>query len=74
MNSTLLRRAPVAFAALILAAPALASEAAPTALKASLPAGTAGPYVLGAPPAWAVMMLGLAIVSVTVLRRARKGG
>jgi hypothetical protein len=50
----------------------LANEAAAPAFKASVPA-VAGPYLLGAPPAWVVMMLGVTVVFLTVLRRARKG-
>ncbi|MBM3984739.1 MAG: hypothetical protein FJ296_03460 [Planctomycetes bacterium] len=72
MTLSLLRRTLVAVAPLVLAAPALANEAAAPALKASVPA-VAGPYLLGAPPAWVVMILGLTVISLTVLRRARKG-
>ncbi len=72
MTLSRLRSALVAVAPLLLAAPALASESALPPLRSSVPAA-AGPYLLGAPPAWAVMMLGVTVVSLTVLRRARKG-
>ena len=73
MNHSLLRRALVVLAPLLLSVPALANEAAAPVLKASVPAPGVAPLVLGAPPAWVVMMLGATVVSLTVLRRARKG-
>jgi membrane protein implicated in regulation of membrane protease activity len=74
VNHSLLRRALVVIAPLLLSVPALANEAAAPALMASVPApGASSPLVLGAPPAWVVMMLGATVVSLTVLRRARKG-
>jgi hypothetical protein len=57
---------------LLVTAPARATEAlnAPAELHAS-DAVAAVPLVLGAPPAWAIMALGIAVVSVTVLRRRK---
>jgi hypothetical protein len=58
-------------ASLLFAPVALANEAVTPALASSAPvAGT--PLVLGAPPAWGLMVLGAAVVGLTVLRRLRK--
>ena len=57
---------------LLLADSARATEAlvAAPALSANQ-AAAAVPLVLGAPPAWIIMALGLAVVSITVLRRRK---
>ncbi len=73
MTSSLLRALLAVSAPLLLAGPALANEVAAAGLKASVPVSTGAPLVLGAPPAWMVMVLGATIVSLTLLRRARKG-
>ena len=66
-----LRALAFVVAPLLLAAPASASELAAPALAATVPVERV-PLVLGAPPAWVVMALGVAVVSLTVLRRSRK--
>jgi hypothetical protein len=58
-------------ALLVLSPLALASEPAQEALATTEPTGSV-PLVLGAPPAWTVMALGIAVVSITVVRRLRK--
>jgi hypothetical protein len=59
---------------LLLAPAAMASEAltAPAAAVDARQAAASVPLVLGAPPAWVVMAIGVAVVSVTVYRRVRK--
>jgi hypothetical protein len=60
---------------LLLARVALASEAvlaAPAPAVDPRQAAASVPLVLGAPPAWVVMAIGVAVVSVTVYRRVRK--
>ena len=58
-------------ASLLLAPVALANEAVTPALATSAPV-TETPFVLGAPPPWGLMVLGVAVVALTVLRRLRK--
>lgn len=71
MKSATLRAIALASAPLILAASAAANEAAKPVL-ASAGGAASAPLVLGAPPAWAVMALGAAVISLTLLRRSRK--
>jgi hypothetical protein len=62
VSSLVLLVAGSAHAEVLSAAPELSTKEAVAAV----------PLVLGAPPAWMIMALGLAVVSVTVLRRGRK--
>jgi hypothetical protein len=56
---------------LLLAPVAMANEAITPPL-ASTAQVTGTPFVLGAPPAWGLMLAGVAVVGLTVLRRMRK--
>jgi len=57
---------------LLLAGSARATEALAAAPEMSAKqAAAAVPLVLGAPPAWMIMALGVAVVSITVLRRRK---
>jgi hypothetical protein len=57
---------------LLLATSARATEALVSAPELSArQAAVEVPLVLGAPPAWMIMALGVAVVSITVLRRRK---
>lgn len=57
---------------MLLSSSARAAEALVAAPELSArQAAAAVPLVLGAPPAWIIMALGLAVVSITVLRRRK---
>lgn len=71
MKLATLRSFVFVVAPLGLTAGASAAEAATPVLASSVPIASA-PLVLGAPPAWTVVALGAAVISVTLLRRARK--
>ena len=58
-------------ASLLLAPAASATESVLPALAASAPVSQA-PLVLGAPPAWGLMVLGAVVVFLTIARRLRK--
>ena len=57
---------------LLLAPVAMANEAITPPLASTAQVTGTTPLVLGAPPAWGLMLLGVAVVGLTVLRRVRK--
>lgn len=71
MKLATLRSFVFVVAPLVLAAGASAAEASAPVLASSVPMGST-PLVLGAPPAWSVVALGATVISLTLLRRARK--